>query len=145
MENDGKIRPSRIEIPLTPPVEGGKPFNHVVERSTGQAAYMEEIIERMEHLPKDPRLDNPLKITNDARKAGLDFRLIDPEAEDYPGSKVNAAVERIYKIWLNTAEDRETIRKRMGAFSKNIIRSIREISPEAFQRIMGSRQLTGNH
>ena len=71
--------------------------------------------------------------------------LIDPEAEDYPGSKVNAAVERIYKIWLNTAEDRETIRKRMSAFSKNIIRSIREISPEAFQRIMGSRQLTGNH
>jgi|GEM_PF-5986481 len=46
---------------------------------------------------------------------------------------------------FDTAEDRETIRKRMGAFSKNIIRSIREISPEAFQRIMGSRQLTGNH
>ncbi|MCB6970512.1 hypothetical protein LI016_16465, partial [[Eubacterium] rectale] len=46
---------------------------------------------------------------------------------------------------FDTAEDRETIRKRMSAFSKNIIRSIREISPEAFQRIMGSRQLTGNH
>ena len=46
---------------------------------------------------------------------------------------------------FDTAEDRETIRKRMSAFSKNLIRSIREISPEAFQRIMGSRQLTGNH
>lgn len=94
--------------PLTPPVEGGKPFNHVVERSTGQAAYMEEIIERMEHLPKDPRIDNPLKITNDARKAGLDYRLIDPEAGDYDGSKSNAAVERIFQIWQDTAADKGT-------------------------------------
>ena len=94
--------------PLTPPVADGKPLNHVVERSPAQAAYMDEIIHRMEHLPSDPREDNPLKITNDARKAGLDFRLIDPETEDYPGSKVNAAVERIYKIWWDTAENRET-------------------------------------
>jgi len=94
--------------PLTPPVDGGKPFNHVVERSVGQAAYMEEIIKRMEHLPKDPRIDNPLKITNDARKAGLDYRLIDPEAGDYDGSKSNAAVERIFKIWQDTAADKGT-------------------------------------
>lgn len=94
--------------PLTPPVDGGKPFNHVVERSDGQAAYMEEIIKRMEHLPKDPRIDNPLKITNDARKAGLDYRLIAPESGDYDGSKSNAAVERIFQIWQNTAADRGT-------------------------------------
>lgn len=94
--------------PLTPPVDGGKPFNHVVERSSGQAAYMEDIIERMEHLPKDPRIDNPLKITNDARKAGLDYRLIDPEAGDYDGSKSNAAVERIFQIWRDTAADKGT-------------------------------------
>lgn len=94
--------------PLTPPVDGGKPFNHVAERSSTQAAYMEQIIERMEHLPKDPRLDNPLKITNDARKAGLDYRLINPESGDYDGSKSNAAVERIFQIWQNTAADRGT-------------------------------------
>ena len=40
---------------------------------------------------------------------------------------------------FDSAEDRETIRERMGAFSKNIIRSIREISPKAFNRIMGSK------
>jgi hypothetical protein len=94
--------------PLTPPVEGGKPYNDVVERSKDQADYMEEIIYRMEHLPPNPRLDNPLAITNDARKAGLDYRLIDPEAEDYPGSKSNAAVERIYRIWEASAADRGT-------------------------------------
>jgi len=38
---------------------------------------------------RDARKDNPLKITNDARKAGLDFCLIDPEAPDHEGGKVN--------------------------------------------------------
>lgn len=56
----------------------------------------------------DPRQDNPLKITNDARKAGLDYRLIEPHADDFAGSKVNAAVERIYHIWSDTAADRGT-------------------------------------
>ena len=94
--------------PYTPPVKDGKPYNDVVERSPDQAEYMESIIYRMEHLPKDPREDNPLKITNDARKAGLDFRLINPEADDFEGSKINVAVERIYKIWEDTAKDRGT-------------------------------------
>lgn len=96
------------ERPLTPPVAGGKPYNDVVERSQAQAEYMQKIIHRMENLPPDPRKDNPLKITNDARKAGLDFRLIAPEAEDFEGSKLNAAVERIHKIWRDTATDKGT-------------------------------------
>lgn len=94
--------------PLTPPVTGGKPYNDVAERSPNQAEYMNSIIHRMENLPPDPRRDNPLKITNDARKAGLDFRLILPEAEDFAGSKINAAVERIHSIWQDTAADRGT-------------------------------------
>jgi hypothetical protein len=94
--------------PLTPPVAGGKPHNHVVDRSDSQAEYMESIIKRMENLPRDPRIDNPLCITNDARKAGLDYRLIDPEADDHPDSKANAAVERIYEIWRDSAADRGT-------------------------------------
>ena len=62
----------------------------------------------MENLPPDPRVDNPLKITNDARKAGLDFRLINPDADDFEGSKINVAVERIHKIWQETASERGT-------------------------------------
>jgi len=60
----------------------------------------------------------------------------------YTGERVGRA---LVGMEFDTAEDRETIRERMSAFSKNIIRSIREISPEAFQRIMGGRQLTGNY
>lgn len=92
----------------TPRVKDGKPFNDVVERSTDQSEYMDKIIYRMEHLPKDPKEDNPLKITNDARKAGLDFRLINPYADDFEGSKVNMAVERIYDIWKNTKKEKGT-------------------------------------
>ena len=66
---------------------------------------MGEIIYRMEHLPGDPREDNPLKITNDARKAGLDYRLIDADATDFSDSKVNAAVERVFQIWKDTTHD----------------------------------------
>ncbi|WP_165067997.1 helicase C-terminal domain-containing protein [Desulfovibrio sp. ZJ200] len=96
------------ERPLTPPVRGGKPVNEVVERSDDQATYMGTIIFRMENLPKDPHIDNPLKVTNDARKAGLDFRLIKPSAEDFEGSKLNTAVARIYDIWRETSADKGT-------------------------------------
>ncbi len=96
------------ERPLTPPIEGGKPYNDVVERSPAQAAYMDKIIQRMENLPSDPRIDNPLKVTNDARKAGLDYRLIQPTADDFEGSKLNAAVERIHEIWRETSADKGT-------------------------------------
>lgn len=96
------------ERPLTPPVSGGKPVNEVVERSDDQAVYMGLIIHRMENLPRDPRIDNPLKVTNDARKAGLDFRLIKPTADDFEGSKLNTAVERIYDIWRDTSADKGT-------------------------------------
>ena len=96
------------ERPLTPPVRGGKPYNDVVERSLDQAEYMQKIIYRMQNLPRDPRIDNPLKITNDARKAGLDFRLIEPAADDFEGSKLNTAVERICDIWRDTSADKGT-------------------------------------
>lgn len=93
---------------LTPPVKGGSPQNIVAERSPDQGRYMESIIKRMEHLPANPRVDNPLKVTNDARKAGLDFRLVDSRADDFAGSKVNLAVERIHEIWRDTAGVRGT-------------------------------------
>ncbi|MDR1045912.1 MAG: helicase, partial [Candidatus Adiutrix sp.] len=122
---------------FTPKVKDGRPFNLVLDRSEQQAEYMGvqrqkldssghpvfhpdgrpvlewpqgSIIHRMENLPKDPREDNPLKITNDARKAGLDFRLIKPSASapDHEGSKVNVAAENIFQTWKAWAPDRGT-------------------------------------
>jgi N12 class adenine-specific DNA methylase/predicted RNA methylase len=117
---------------FTPKVKDGKPRNLVVERSPWQAEYMgvqrpayfedgrpklnedgsqvmewpeKSIIYRMENLPDDPSEDNPLKITNDARKAGLDYRLIDPGAPDFEGSKVNAAADNILRLWKEWEAD----------------------------------------
>ncbi len=92
----------------TPPLLSGKPISHIAERSESQAKFMEQIIDRMENLPSDPREDNPLKITNDARKAGLDMRLIDPDEHDVACSKVNACADRIFQIWQSSKEDKGT-------------------------------------
>ena len=47
----------------------------------------------------DPSEDNMLKITSDGRKLGLDQRLINPLLPDDPGSKVNACVNNIVRIY----------------------------------------------
>lgn len=47
----------------------------------------------------DPKVDNMLKITSDGRKLGLDQRLINPLLPDDPGSKVNACVQNVFRIW----------------------------------------------
>lgn len=118
-----------------PKLKNGKPTNVVVPRSPEQARFMGvqialktdegdpivnehgiqmkswnegSIIYRMENLPKDPSIDNPLKITNEARKAGLDFRLINPDATDFEDSKVNVAVQNIFDIWKENAYRRGT-------------------------------------
>lgn len=110
-----------------PKIKTGGPQNIVVERSPLQAAYIgipepqlddngqpmldpetgapkeryprDSIIGRMENMPKDPSVDNHLKATGDARKAGLDYRLIDPSAPDFAGSKINVAAGNIVRIW----------------------------------------------
>jgi N12 class adenine-specific DNA methylase len=54
----------------------------------------------------EPNEDNMLKITSDGRKIGLDQRLIDPTLPDDPGSKVNACMENIYRIWEETTGEK---------------------------------------
>jgi N12 class adenine-specific DNA methylase len=51
---------------------------------------------------------NALSLTNQANKAGLDYRLIDPAAPDFPGSKINLAVERIVSVYRKWHTDRGT-------------------------------------
>ena len=47
-----------------------------------------------------------LKITTEGRKAALDLRLMKPSAPDDPQSKVNLAVENIFRIWEETKPER---------------------------------------
>lgn len=81
-----------------PDIKGGKPENTVAERSELQKSFMAWIVNRFDHMPSDPREDNPLKATGEAMKAALDIRLINPALPDHPGSKVNLAVDKIKAI-----------------------------------------------
>lgn len=110
-----------------PKIKGGAPQNTVVERSGAQADFIgvpriengreiygeHTLIYRAEHLPKGQDAkkkgaDNMLKIIGEARKAALDMRILDPNAPDFAGSKVNKAVENIMRIWRDTAADKGT-------------------------------------
>ena len=69
----------------------------------------DELVERYETIRNtkvDPRIDNALKITTDGRKLALDGRMLSPDAEDFPGSKINALVENVVAIWRETADKR---------------------------------------
>ena len=56
----------------------------------------------------DPSVDNMLKITSDGRKIGLDQRLMNPLLPDDPGSKLNACVGNVLKIWEDGKEQKLT-------------------------------------
>ena len=49
-----------------------------------------------------------LKITGEGRKAALDMRLVDPDAEPQQETKIDRAVSRIVKIWKATQNERST-------------------------------------
>ncbi|MFA5630357.1 MAG: PLxRFG domain-containing protein [Porticoccaceae bacterium] len=51
---------------------------------------------------------NALSLTGEANKAALDYRLIDPTASDFPGSKINMAVANMMRIYEQWAADKGT-------------------------------------
>ena len=112
-----------------PELETGAPINIVAKRSPLQEIYFGKEVRKVQnpdatftreynagsiyyragHMPKDRRLDNMLKVTNDAMAASLDIRLrkreliamgvpeseLTDEALDFAGSKVNLCVEQV--------------------------------------------------
>lgn len=80
-------------------------------KSNELSHYIEELVERSEDIKNnrvEPYEDNMLKITNDGRKAALDLRLIDESMPDLPNSKINLAVEQIFKIYEDTKNQKST-------------------------------------
>lgn len=85
--------------------------NVVVKPTDIQREMVAELGERAEAVRNgnvDPSEDNMLKITNDGRKLALDQRLIDPLLPDEAGSKVNASVEEVFRLWQEFASTKGT-------------------------------------
>ena len=89
------------------PVPEVQYHNIAVKPSEIQKRMVESLGERAERIRGggvSTSVDNMLKVTNDGRKLALDQRMIDPLLPDEDGSKVNACVDNIYRIWEETAD-----------------------------------------
>lgn len=85
-----------------------------VPLSEGQKAYMKDLVARAENMKNvDPSQDNYLKLTSDGKKMAVDLRLVDSQAKDEPGSKLNTAVKTIAKIYKDKKFS-ERISKKTG-------------------------------
>ena len=99
-----------LDLPR-PALEGGKPQVIACPMSPEQAQIQSELVARYERLRTqkvDSRVDNALAITTDGRKLALDARLISPDAEDTPGSKIEALADNVAAIWRKSADSRGT-------------------------------------
>lgn len=92
-----KLKDDEYKTVVAPPSEELKEF-------------IKDLSKRSERIHNgcNPKIDNMLLVTNDGRKAALDLRLIDPEMPDLTNSKVNLAIENVYKVWLENKDDKLT-------------------------------------
>ena len=82
------------------------PNAHYETMAVKPSVYQEEMVEALSERASrvhsgavDSKEDNMLRITSDGRKLGLDQRLMNPLLPDEPGSKVNACMENILRIY----------------------------------------------
>ncbi|MCD7744951.1 MAG: SNF2-related protein [Lachnospiraceae bacterium] len=84
------------------PVPDAKFETVVVKPSDYQKKMVQQLSERAAAVHAgtvDASVDNMLCITSDGRKIGLDQRLMNPLLPDDPGSKLNACVNNVFRIW----------------------------------------------
>lgn len=82
----------------TPELRGGKYFIVESEPDWYVLQVMETFVQRAEAIRDgsvNPKEDNFLKITNEARLLGTDARLLTPDAPENPGGKLNKVVENV--------------------------------------------------
>lgn len=104
---------------FVPKLYNDKPINIVAPRSKEIAEFIGiqdengrwnegSIVWRMEHQQDDITRNNLLACTTDARKAGLDFRLINPHCDDYANSKINKLIENVFNEYNTWNDDKGT-------------------------------------
>lgn len=97
-----------LKLPV-PKLETGKPIVVTSKPDERQKAYMKELAVRSETIHSgtvDPRQDNMLKITNEARLLGLDSRCIFKNAQPAPDSKVMKLIDNLEKNYKNTMTEK---------------------------------------
>ena len=93
------------------PVPEVEYHNIAVKPSQVQKEMVASLGERAEKIRGgnvDSSVDNMLKVTNDGRKLALDQRMMNPMLPDEEGSKVNACVGEVYRIWEENSDKKLT-------------------------------------
>ena len=92
-----------------------RPTAHYETVVVKPSAYQQEMVQALSERAAavhsgavEPSVDNMLRITSNGRKLGLDQRLMNPFLPDDPGSKVNACVRNIVRIWREGAAEKLT-------------------------------------
>lgn len=104
------ILPDMLDI-KRPGLKDGKYKVIVSEASDYVKERMQEMVERAEAIHRgvvDPKDDNMLRITGEARLLGTDPRLLDSYAPVDSDSKLNKAVENIYQEYVQSQEQKGT-------------------------------------
>ena len=97
-----------LKLPV-PKIETGKPIVVTSKPDERQKAYMKELATRSETIHSgtvDPRQDNMLKTTHEARLLGLDTRCIFKDAQPAPDSKVMKLIDNLEKNYKNTMTEK---------------------------------------
>ncbi|MBF4692320.1 DEAD/DEAH box helicase family protein [Fusibacter sp. Q10-2] len=88
-----------LNLPV-PKLKGDKHKLISAESSEFTKEIMESFVDRASDIRNgmvDPRIDNMLKITNEARLLGLDPRLLYEDVANDPDNKVNQCIERVFE------------------------------------------------
>lgn len=87
-------------------------FHNIVVKPTELQKEMVSELSKRAKLVHDklvePEKDNMLKITSDGRKIGLDQRMMNPLLPDESGTKVNACLENVHRIYTETTARKST-------------------------------------
>lgn len=104
------ILPDMLDI-KRPELKDGKYKIVVSEASDYVKERMQKMVKRAEAIHRgavDPKDDNMLRITGEARLLGTDPRLLDSHAPVDTDSKLNKAVENIYQEYVQSQEQKGT-------------------------------------
>lgn len=106
-----EIRTKKMLNLPEPKLTGGKHTVVSVPPSQAQKAYVQSLVERADAIRRGlvkPDEDNMLWVTSDGRKAALDMRIVNFNALNHEGGKVNECIRRVFGIWEETRHKRST-------------------------------------
>ncbi|EGQ8096785.1 PLxRFG domain-containing protein [Vibrio cholerae] len=141
----GENKATRFPIPN---IKGGKRQLNIAPATEAQREYNDYLIARMEAFnqlkTKEDRtayakIDNPLWVLTDAKKASLDVRLVDPTAQRDPTGKVARAAERIKSIYDQWQDDKGTqlVFSDMGTPAKYAIATVKSDLKSLAETVLG--------